>query len=219
MPGGLVNVLPTTAALRQRDVLFVAVGSVVLVTGMLSVRDGEVPAWERDLFEWVNELPGPLLPVLWPFQQLGAFAIVPLLALVLAITRRVRWSVAVMVAGVLKLISERVVKAVVTRGRPFTSIGPDIEVRGDVPTRGESFVSGHAILSVAVVALLTPLLPRPWQIAAWICAALALIGRVYVGAHNPLDVVCGAALGLAIAGAVGAVIVRRTPPERPLDAR
>jgi membrane-associated phospholipid phosphatase len=31
---------------------------------------------------------------------------------------------------------------------------------------------------------------------------MVMIGRVYVGAHNPLDVVCGAALGLAIGGAL-----------------
>ena len=32
-----------------------------------------------------------------------------------------------------------------------------------------------------------------------------MVGRVYVGAHNPLDVVCGAALGIAIAGVVNLV--------------
>ena len=136
-----MNLLRATSAPRRRDLLFVAVGSAVLVVGMVSVRDGAVPTWERNLFEWVNDLPGPLLPVLWPFQQLGAFAVVPLLALVLAVMRRGRWAVAVMVVGITKLISERVVKALVTRGRPFTSIGPQIHVRGDVPTRGESFVS------------------------------------------------------------------------------
>ena len=37
-----------------------------------------------------------------------------------------------------------------------------------------------------------------------------MVGRVYVGAHNPLDVVCGAALGVAIAGAVNLALgVRR----------
>jgi glycosyltransferase 2 family protein len=210
-----VNVVrPASApAQRRRDLLFVAIGSAVLVVGMVSVRDGVVPPWERDLFESVNDLPGPLLPVLWPFQQLGAFAAVPLLALILAVARRGRWSVAVMAVGVTKLISERVVKALVTRHRPFVSIGPQIQLRGDVPTHGESFVSGHAILAVALVGLLTPLLPRSWQLVAWACVALALVGRIYVGAHNPLDVVCGAALGLVIAGAIGALVIPRPTAE------
>jgi undecaprenyl-diphosphatase len=32
----------------------------------------------------------------------------------------------------------------------------------------------------------------------WVLVALVMVGRVYVGAHNPLDVVCGAGLGVAI---------------------
>ena len=74
-------------------------------------------------------------------------------------------------------------------------------------------MSGHAILVVALAGLLAPLLPRPWQLAAWAAAALAMIGRVYVGAHNPLDVICGGALGLAIAGTGRAVLVRQDPPQ------
>jgi glycosyltransferase 2 family protein len=215
-----VTVVRVALARRRRELLFVAIGSTVLIVGMVSVRDGVVPHWEQRLFEAVNDLPGPLLPVLWPFQQLGAFVVVPLIALVLAITRRWWWwSAAVMAVGITKLISERVVKWLVTRDRPYVSIGPQIHIRGDVPTRGESFVSGHAVLAVALVALLTPLLPRSWQLVAWGCVVLALVGRVYVGAHNPLDVVCGAALGLAIAGAIGAVLVPSTPAEQTADAR
>jgi len=32
-----------------------------------------------------------------------------------------------------------------------------------------------------------------------------LVARVYVGAHKPLDVVCGAALGVAIGGAANLI--------------
>ena len=35
---------------------------------------------------------------------------------------------------------------------------------------------------------------------------LVAITRVYVGAHNPLDVVCGAALGLVIAGVLNLLV-------------
>jgi membrane-associated phospholipid phosphatase len=44
------------------------------------------------------------------------------------------------------------------------------------------------------------------------------VGRVYVGAHNPLDVVCGAALGLIIGLAADAMTRRpaaRTPEVQP----
>jgi undecaprenyl-diphosphatase len=46
----------------------------------------------------------------------------------------------------------------------------------------------------------------------WTLAALNGVARVYLGAHNPLDVVCGAGVGVALGGllsyAVG-VPVRR----------
>ena len=41
-----------------------------------------------------------------------------------------------------------------------------------------------------------------------------MVGRVYVGAHNPLDVVCGAALGIAIGGAVNLVVGRPAAARR-----
>ena len=101
----------------------------------------------------------------------------------------------------LKLLLERAVKAAVTRERPGTSIGSDIEVRGDVSISGESFVSGHAVLVVALAMLVAPYLRGRWRYLPWVAVALVLVTRVYVGAHNPLDVICGAALGFAIGGA------------------
>ena len=35
---------------------------------------------------------------------------------------------------------------------------------------------------------------------------LVMIGRVYVGAHNPLDVICGAGLGVAIGSLLNLVV-------------
>jgi undecaprenyl-diphosphatase len=209
MRGLTVTSVADGGSLRRRWAWFGMVGSVVLVVGMLMVADGSVPPWERRVFRVFNDLPDGLHAVLWPPQQLGAFAAVPLLALVLVVRGKRQWALAVVGVGVSKLILERVVKMIVTRQRPAISIGPQIDIRGDVPIRGESFVSGHAILIAALVGLLTPLLPPPWRVVAWVVAALGLAGRVYVGAHNPLDVVCGAALGFALAGGFGAMITTR----------
>jgi undecaprenyl-diphosphatase len=98
------------------------------------------------------------------------------------------------------------VKAIVSRQRPGTSIGPDVHLRGDVTPTGESFVSGHAVLVAAIAGLVTAYLPGRWKIVPWVVVAMVMLTRVYVGAHNPLDVVCGAGLGLAIAGAINLVL-------------
>lgn len=112
-------------------------------------------------------------------------------------------------------MTERVVKTMVTRARPFTSIGDEVELRGDVSTRGESFVSGHAVLVAAIAGLVSPYLPGRWKLIPWVLVALVMITRVYVGAHNPLDVICGAALGLVIASCLN-LLVGVPAPRRPI---
>ena len=199
----------TTTAIatrHQRDAFgALVVGLVVLVVGMIVVRDGSVPGWEASIFHAVNNLPGVLYRPLWPFQQLGALAIGPVVAIVAAIARRFRLAIAALVATVAKLILERAVKVIASRQRPGTSIGRDVHLRGDVTASGESFVSGHAVLIAALAGVVTPYLPGRWKIVPWVVVALVMVTRVYVGAHNPLDVVCGAGLGLAIAGAINLV--------------
>jgi glycosyltransferase 2 family protein len=181
----------------------------VLAAGMIVVRDGTVPRLERSLFRAINDLPGWLYPVIWPFQQLGVLAIGPVVAIVALVLRRYRLAAAAVLATVLKLVTERIVKVIVSRQRPGTSVG-DIEMRGDVSAAGESFVSGHAVLVASLATLITPHLSGRWRFLPWALVGGVLVGRVYVGAHNPLDLVCGAGLGVAIGGAL--ILVLRMHP-------
>ena len=167
---------------------------------MIAVRNSTVTGFEEDAFRAVNDLPGALYPVLWPFQQLGALLVGSAVAVAAAAFRRYRLAVMVLLATVAKLVLERAVKATVTRTRPGTSIGPDVHLRGDVSIGGESFVSGHAVLVPAIAGVVAPYLPGRWKAVPWTIVGLVMLTRVYVGAHNPLDVICGAGLGLAIAG-------------------
>ena len=105
------------------------------------------------------------IPVLWPFQQLGALVVGPIVA-----DRRPRLCGATgspwprSSSPPPSWCPNGVVKALVTRERPATSIGPDINVRGDVSLSGESFVSGHAILVAALAGIVTPYLPARWRL-------------------------------------------------------
>ncbi len=204
---------------RPGDAWAAAAGLVVLGAGLIAVRDGAVPAWERSTFDAVNGLPGWLYPLLWPFQQLGVVIWGPVLALAAAVTRRYRLAVALVGATVAKLVLERVVKAIVTRERPGTSIGSDAELRGDVSSGGESFVSGHAVMVAAIACVIVPYLPRRWRPVAWLLVALVMVGRVYVGAHNPLDVICGAALGVAIGSCLNLIVAVPASVDNGVDRR
>ena len=73
-------------------------------------------------------------------------------------------------------------------------------------------MSGHAAVAVAIATLIVPYLPRRARWVALVVAALVCVSRLYVGAHLPLDVVGGAALGWA-AGSL--IHLRWAPRGRP----
>jgi membrane-associated phospholipid phosphatase len=198
-----MSLLPDAGSLRRPfEVPAIIAGLVIVAVGMLIVRDGSVPAWERSLFHTINDMPSWLYRPLWPFQQLGNLLVGPAVAIIVALLRRFRLAIAVLIATVAKLGLERGVKVLVSRERPATSTGGEVHMRGDVSATGESFVSGHAVLVAALAGLITPYLPGRWKIVPWIVVLLVMVTRVYVGAHNPLDVICGAGVGLVIAGVV-----------------
>ena len=63
------------------------------------------------------------------------------------------------------------------------------------PSSGPSFPSGHVILVAAVGSVVAPTLPAAWWWVPSSLTVLVMLGRVYVGAHNPLDVTAGLGAG------------------------
>jgi undecaprenyl-diphosphatase len=159
--------------------------------------DGQVGPVERALFRAVNGLPDWLYRPMLAFQYLGVLAMPLVVAVGALALRRWRLAAALVLVVPFKLALERVVKLLVQRERPGTTV-PDAILRGVHPA-GLSFVSGHAIITFAIAGLLALVLPRRWGVVAFVLATLNAVARVYLGAHNPLDVVGGAAIGLAIA--------------------
>src|SRR6185503_3278681 len=92
----------------------------------------------------------------------------------------------------------------VGRGRPADLLD-DVEQRG-AHASGLGYVSGHSAVAFAVVTVAALWLAPKARTVLWILAAIVAFSRVYVGAHLPMDVVGGAALGAAC-GAVGRLLV------------
>src|SRR6266540_4224032 len=123
----------------RRDLIVLVASLAVFAVCAVIVADGRVGSAERAVFHAINGLPEWLYRPMLAAQYLGVLA-VPL----------------VVAAGALvvplKLAAERVPKQLVQRERPGTTV-PDAILRG-VPHGGLSFVSGHAIITFAIAAVL-----------------------------------------------------------------
>jgi undecaprenyl-diphosphatase len=202
---------------RARYIALAVVAIALLVPMGLAVDGNDVSSFERSVFRTINGLPELLYRPLWPFMQLGNLLVVPVAALGAAILRWFRPAAAILVLGAAKLYVEDIVKDIVFRERPG-SVLDDVALRGDTPSGGQAFVSGHAVIIVGIVTLLHPYLSYRVRIVAWILAGLVCFGRVYSGAHFPLDVIGGGLLGVALASilsyAVGVPSDRRIVVKR-----
>ena len=206
----------------RRDLIVLAASLAVFAGCAVIAANGRVGPAERAVFHAINGLPGWLYRPMLAAQYLGVL-VVPLVVAVGALAwRRWRLAAALVLVVPFKLALERVAKLLVQRQRPGTTV-PDAILRG-VPHHGLSFTSGHAIITFAIAGLLVLVLPRRWGVVAFVLATCNGVARVYLGAHNPLDVVGGAAIGLAIAAVLDMILDvardrRGGPPGRSAPAQ
>jgi undecaprenyl-diphosphatase len=190
----------------------VVAGAIVLGASVALARGPTIAAWEQRTFRTVNRWPDWFFVPLWPVMQLGNLAVGALVGLGVAwVAGRGDIAVGVVLATALKLVAERLIRRELrgrlpARNRPGTS-QPGAILRGaDVPASGPSFPSGHALFVAALACVVAPVLPFGWELLPVILTVLVMLGRVFVAAHNPLDVVAGAGGGLVVGGLVVAVL-------------
>jgi undecaprenyl-diphosphatase len=188
------------------------VGLIIVALSVAGARHPVISPTEARVFHAVNGLPAWLYPCLWLPMQLGNLVVGTLAGLVVAVVDRdITVAIGVLLAMVLKLVIERVVRRemadyLAVRQRPGTSQVGAILRGGDVPSTGPSFPSGHVILVAGVGTVVTANVPPAWWWLPAMLALLVMLGRVYVGAHNPLDVTAGLGAGLLLGGAVATLV-------------
>ena len=197
------------------DVIRFALGAVLVAACSMVAALESVSGVETGLFHAVNSLPSWLYGPLWLVMQLGSFGAVFAVAALAALLRRFRLALELLAAGLLAYYSAKGLKDLVDRARPAALIN-DVIVRGPA-SHGLGYPSGHAAVSFALTVTAVPFLARRWRRVIWVLPLTVGFARVFVGAHLPLDVAGGFALGWTVGALVhlvaGAPSGRVTPDQ------
>ena len=154
---------------------------------------GKVSAGEEQVFRFVNRHRPELQRPAWVVMQAGSFAAVPVTA-ALALPKHRATAAALAINGTAVWGLCKIIKRIVKRGRP-ADVLDDVVICGNTQS-GRGFPSGHAAVATTLTVIGARLLPRRVSRIAWAVPVLVSAGRQFVGAHLPLDVAGGAALGM-----------------------
>ena len=170
---------------------------VVLGLGVVA-RATDVTETELDVSRWLVAAPDLLARPLWLVMQAGSVVGGLVVGtVVLGLLGGVRW----VAAGLITVLGAwglaKVVKDIVDRGRPADYLA-SVNTRFEPVLHGGGYVSGHTAVAFALATVVSACLPSAWRWAPYVLAAVVGVGRIYFGAHLALDVIGGAALGLAV---------------------
>jgi membrane-associated phospholipid phosphatase len=172
------------------------VGAAALLVTALAVRRDRVSVREARVFRAVNGLPDALHAPAWVIMQLGTIGAAPATAGATWLVGDPELAARLLASGTGTWALSKVVKQMVRRPRPADLLA-GTRCRGR-DAAGLGYLSGHAGVAVALGAAALPRLGPAGR--ALTVTAIPVVGltRVYVGAHLPLDIAGGAALGLVV---------------------
>lgn len=187
---------------RARDAAGVIAGLAGFGLAWRAAKQPSIDEAEEAVMRAVNAAPHALYPPVNAVMQLGSLG--GGLAASALLARRHRAAGVAAAVGVLASWGgAKLVKRQTGRGRPDAHL-PEMVIRGR-PQTGLGFPSGHAAVATTVAVAAWPVVPPAVRVVVAAGAATTVVARVYVGAHLPLDVAGGAAMGL-VAGCAGRMV-------------
>jgi undecaprenyl-diphosphatase len=174
-----------------------AIASAVFGALAHHARRGEVSALEERAFRAANALPDAAHGPVWVVMQGGSLAGVWVVAGATALAGRRELSARLAVAGTVVWGFCKLIKHDIQRGRPGAHL-LNVVVRG-APQSGLGFPSGHTAVAFTLAGVAAPSLPLAGRVVAYSAAGIVGLARQYVGAHLPVDVAGGFAIGVAVA--------------------
>ena len=186
--------MPRSTATR---VALFASGTALLVgSGALAYRRDPSPT-EVAFFRALNERPDALRRPNWALMLGGTLGAVPAASTVALLAHRRRLAAHLAVGGTAAYVLAKLVKPFVGRARPGTLL-EDVAFRDDIGGN-QGWISGHAAVSSSIALIAGSSMPVPARLGVYTWSAIVGAGRMYAGAHLPLDVAGGYGLGMMIA--------------------
>lgn len=171
-----------------------AMAAAALVASSTAAHRRRVSGPEERLFRLINGAPDRLHLPVWAVMQSGSLAAVFVVSGLLRRSGRAGRARAALLAGITVWAGVKAIKPLVGRGRPASHLD-GVSIRGQQQS-GLGYPSGHAAVATTLAIIATSRLPPGGRFITAALAAATGGARIYVGAHLPLDVVGGAAVGV-----------------------
>jgi membrane-associated phospholipid phosphatase len=186
-----------TRGQQGRTVALAALGAALFEGSRRLVKGGAVSPIEERVFRRANGASDAIRIPVRTLMQAGTFGTVPAVAAIAFVSGRRRLAVALGAGGTAAWLVGKAVKPLGGRARPEHLL-EGVRIREGI-TGDLGWVSGHTAVATTLAITASAALPA-WSrpILAGVVATTGF-GRMYVGAHLPLDLVGGAGLGMMVA--------------------